>query len=151
MFLFWARSCRALWCLHKILKTNLTSTYFFKTSLGTTFSREICVKLRICIEIFKRWLSLRDQSLFLAWGRGKDLGLNKVKFNRSALWMLLHWSDPPINIWWLLRPPHPSMSSFSKQIWVVPPLNPSKVFSDPPLLGSQVRLIPPTKSVLSIF
>ena len=66
---------------------------------------------------------------------GEDLGLNKVKFTRSPLWMLLHWSgqaplitsdvfgDPP---------PLPSMSSFSKQIWVVPPLNPSKVFSDPP-------------------
>ena len=31
-----------------------------------------------------------------------------------------------------------------KQIWVVPPLNPSKIFSDPPLLGSQLRLIPPS-------
>ena len=44
---------------------------------------------------------------------------------------------PPNNFWWLSRsPPPPSpphhMSSFSKQIWVVPPLNPSKVFSDPP-------------------
>ena len=25
-----------------------------------------------------------------------------------------------------------------------PPLNPSKIFSDPPLLGSQLRLIPPS-------
>ena len=38
---------------------------------------------------------------------------------------------PPNNIWWLSRPPPPPMSSFSKQIWVVQPLNPSKVFSDP--------------------
>ena len=28
-------------------------------------------------------------------GGGEDLGLNKVKFGRSPLWMLLHWSDPP--------------------------------------------------------
>ena len=37
----------------------------------------------------------------------------------------------------------PPMSSFSKQIWVVSPLNPSKTFSDLPLLGSQLRLISP--------
>ena len=45
------------------------------------------------------------------------------------------------------------MSSFSEQIWVVPPLNPSKVFSDPPswvlsydwspLFSPQNRVIPP--------
>ena len=28
-------------------------------------------------------------------GGSKDLVLNKVKFGRSLLWMLLHWSDPP--------------------------------------------------------
>ena len=41
---------------------------------------------------------------------------------------------PPNNFWWLWRfPPRPPhMSSFSKQIWVVPPLNSSKVFSDLP-------------------
>ena len=42
---------------------------------------------------------------------------------------------PLNNIWWLSRfpPPH-KMSSFSKQIWLylLPPLNPSEVFSDPP-------------------
>ena len=61
----------------------------------------------------------KDRSLFIAWGGGRDLALNKVKFSRSSLCMLLHWSDPPINIWWLSRSPRP-MSSFSKQIWVVP-------------------------------
>ena len=25
----------------------------------------------------------------------EDLGLNKMKFSWSPLWMLLHWSDPP--------------------------------------------------------
>ena len=49
---------------------------------------------------------------------------------------------PPNNIWWLSRSPAP-MSSFFKQIWVVTPLNPSKAFSDLPLLGSQLRLISP--------
>ena len=37
------------------------------------------------------------------------------------------------------------MSSFSKQIWVVPPLNPSTVFSDPPPLGFSVMTDPPQK------
>ena len=38
--------------------------------------------------------------------------------------MLLHWSDPATNFWWLSWfPPPPSpapMSSFSKHIWVIP-------------------------------
>ena len=39
-------------------------------------------------------------------------------------------------------PPFPHhMSSFSKQIWVVPPLSPSKVFSDPPLQGNTCHTI----------
>ena len=40
---------------------------------------------------------------------------------------------PPNNVWWLswFPPPPPPMSLFSKLIWVLPPLNPSKVFSDP--------------------
>ena len=46
--------------------------------------------------------------------------------------MLLYWSDPPNNIWSLSRSPPLLMSSFSKRIWVVPPLNPSKVFRDCP-------------------
>ena len=86
----------------------------------------------------------RDRSLFIAGG--KDLGLNKVKFSRS----------PPLNVTSLKcspritfddfrdSPPPPTphpMSSFSKQIWVVPPLNPYQVLSDPTLLGSQLRLI----------
>ena len=79
---------------------------------------------------------LRDRSLFIAQAGtvGGDLVLNKVRFSRSPLWMSFHWSDPPDNFWWLSRPPPPPalMSSFAKQIWVVPPLNPSKVFSDPP-------------------
>ena len=35
------------------------------------------------------------------------------------------------------------MPSFSKQIWVVPPLNPSKVFSDPPFCSPKNQVIPP--------
>ena len=51
---------------------------------------------------------LRDRSLFIAesggGGGGKvggaeDLGLDRVKFSRSPLWMLFHWSDlPPTNV-----------------------------------------------------
>ena len=75
--------------------------------------------------------------------RAEDFGLNKVKFTLSPLWMLLHCSDPPITFDdFRDLPPHP-MSSFSKQKWVIPPPNPSKVFIDSPLLGSQLRLIPP--------
>ena len=47
------------------------------------------------------------------------------------------------NIWWLSRSPLP-MSSFSKQIWAVPPLPWSfESFQWSPLLGSRLRLIPP--------
>ena len=48
----------------------------------------------------------------------------------------------PNSIWWLSRSPHP-MSSFSKQIWAVPPLPWSfQSFQWSPLLGSRFRLIP---------
>ena len=76
-------------------------------------------------------IEVRNRSLFTPGKGGGDFGLNKVKFCRSPLWMLLHWMIPP------------TMSSFSKQIWVVPPLNPSKVFSDPPASGFSVTTDPP--------
>ena len=61
------------------------------------------------------------------------LGLNKMKFSRPP--------PPPSECYFtkviplitfddFRDPPH--MASFSNQIWVVPALNPSKVFSDPP-------------------
>ena len=63
---------------------------------------------------------------------------------------------PPNNFWWFSPPTPPHMSSFSKQIWVVRPLNPSISFSDPlfwilsyewsPLLFSQKSSDPPQKS-----
>ena len=37
----------------------------------------------------------------------------------------------------------PPISSFSKQIWVVPPLNPTKVFSYPPFCSPKKQVIPP--------
>ena len=50
---------------------------------------------------------------------------------------------PPNNIWWLSRSSN-RMSSFSKQISAVPPLLWSfQSFHWSPLLGSQLRLIPP--------
>ena len=74
----------------------------------------------------------RSKGPVIVYRRGKDLGQNKVKFSRYPLWMLLHWSDPPNNFWWLSQAPlPPPPSSFSKQIWVIPPLNPSEVFRDP--------------------
>ena len=63
----------------------------------------------------------------------------------------------PNNFWWLSwSPPPPPMPSFFKQIWVVPPLTPSKLFRDPPfwvlsyecspLLFAQKSSDPPLKS-----
>ena len=49
---------------------------------------------------------LRDLSLFIAGG--EDLGLNKVKFSWSPLWIFecyLTEVIPPNNIWWLPRSP----------------------------------------------
>ena len=114
---------------------------------------------RTHVEITRQWKSilrrppfrsaLRDWSLFIA-GRGRgDWGLNKVKFSRSPLWTLLHWSDPPNNFWsrelscfwWLSRSPK---SLFAKKIWVPPPASESfQSLQQSLLLGSQLRLILP--------
>ena len=92
---------------------------------------------------------LWDRSLFIAWGAGGKSG-GGFWAKQGEIYPIpplnvtsLQWS--PNNIWWLSRPPPPPhpMSSFSKQKWVIPPPNPSKVFIDSPLLGSQLRLIPP--------
>ena len=47
---------------------------------------------------------------------------------------------PPVNVASLNDPPY---HVFIFQIWVVPPLNPSKVFSDPPASGFSVTTDPP--------
>ena len=102
---------------------NDTLTVFFENFKRTTFNKDVL-----------------GTDHYLSPGAGaEDLGINKVKFSRSSLWMLLHVSDPP--------PPPITFDDFlhfpSKFEWS-PPLNPSKVFSDPPLLRSQLRLIPPS-------
>ena len=64
------------------------------------------------------------------WGGG-NLGLSKVKFSQSPPFECYFTAViPPNNFWWLLWFPPPS--SFSKKIWVIPSLNPSKLLSDPP-------------------
>ena len=65
-------------------------------------------------------------------GGAADLGLNKVKFSRSHLWNVTSLTWSPLITFDDFGDPPPPMSSFSKQIWVVPPLNSSKGFSDPP-------------------
>ena len=81
------------------------------------------------------------------WG---GWGLSKVKFSRSPLITFDDFRDPP-------PPPTtttttttttPTTHVFTFQANLsVPLLNPSKVFSDSPLiLGSQLRLIPPVCS-----
>ena len=68
----------------------------------------------------------------------------------------LKWSTPQITFDDFRDPPRP-MSPFSKQIWVVPPLNPSKDFSDPPFwvlsydlpfCSSKNQVIPPKPTAL---
>ena len=63
----------------------------------------------------------------------EDLGLNKVKFSRSPCECYFTEVIPLITFDDFHDSPSPLLlSSFSKRIWVVPPLNPSKVFSDCP-------------------
>ena len=57
---------------------------------------------------------------YMAYIREYPLALNVTSLKRSSLITFDDFRDPP-----LLR-------SFSKRIWVVRPLNPSKDFSDPP-------------------
>ena len=80
----------------------------------------------------------------LSPGGAGDLGLDKVKFSRSPLWMLPNWSDPPNNFWWLSRSPSPPPHVFIFQANLSgPPYESFQSFYWSPLLGSQLRLIPP--------
>ena len=75
-----------------------------------------------------------------ARGGGEYLGLTKVKFDRSPLWMLLYWNDPPNSFWWLSRsPPVVIFQSnfcgpplYSSGILSVPPFFLPKIFPPPP-------------------
>ena len=80
-------------------------------------------------------------------GRGGEgwggWGLSKVKFSRSPLITFDDFRDHP-------PPPTTTTTTTTPHVFTfqanlsVPLLNPSKVFSDSPLiLGSQLRLIPP--------
>ena len=76
--------------------------------------------------------------------------LNKVNFSLSPLWMLQFTEvTPPNNIWRLSQSPPLPMSSFSKQIWVVPmgswwsPLWILLKFSAIPPFGFSVTTDPP--------
>ena len=115
---------------------NDTLTVFFENFKRTTFNKDVL-----------------GTDHYLSPGAGaEDLGINKVKFSRSSLWMLLHVSDPPPppnNIW--------RLSSFSKQIWVVPPSesfqsfqwSPSSAFSvttDPPFCSPKIKWSRPKSS-----
>ena len=125
--------------------------------LGTRLSR-VDSRKRITTIVWTRidWCVFNDNENALGTGndlspggRAEDLGLNKVKFSRSPLWILLHWSDPPNNVWCLSRSSPPCLHFPSKFEWS--PLDPSKVFSDPPFrfsagahqTGSQFSADPP--------
>ena len=74
--------------------------------------------------------------------RVEELRLNKAKFSRPILWMLLHWSDPVNNFWWLSRLPRRHVFIFQANL-SGPPSESFQSFQRSPLLGSQLRLIPP--------
>ena len=72
----------------------------------------------------------------------KDLGLNKVKFSRSPFECYFTEVIPPNNIWWLSRSPPPHVFIFHANL-SGPPSESLQSFQLSPLLGSQLRLIPP--------
>ena len=109
------------------------------------------------VKYWRIFLELNSKGLFVPYrslGTGhylspgarwaKDLGLNKVKFSRFPLWMLLHWSDPPNNFWWLSRflPPPPHIFIFKANL-NGPPSEYFQSFQWFPVFGSQLLLIPP--------
>ena len=112
----------------------------------------LCV-LVLYEELVPSFLYLKK--LFLLFGLSADrrkswlivdnLGLNKVKSSWSALGMLLHWSvsppPPPITFDDFRDPP--TMSSFSKQIWVVPTSESFECFQWSPFLFSKNQGTPP--------
>ena len=75
----------------------------------------------------------------------KATQLRPQVFSVNGPVIIYHRGGGPFNVtslkWFPLKtfddfldpPPPPQMSSFSKQIWVVPRLHPSKVIIDPPL------------------
>ena len=77
------------------------------------------------------------------------INLSKVQSNilctwnlaDPSLWMLLHWSDPPNNIWWLSRSPPCHFFIFQANL-SGPPSESLPSFQWSPLFGSQLRLIP---------
>ena len=99
-----------------------------------------------CRQIRQLWASgssvVRDRSLFIAGGGG-GFGAKQWEILANPPFEFYFTAViPPNNIWWLSRFPPASCFHFPSQFeWS--PLNPSKVFSDPPLLGSRLRLTPP--------
>ena len=90
---------------------------------------------------------IRDRSLFITWGGGGAGGFGaKTRWNLADPLFEFYFTEviPPNNVW-RLSPSPPPMSSFSKQIWVVPP-ECFQSFQRPPLFGSQQE---PIKLVLS--
>ena len=81
-------------------------------------------------------------------GVGGGLGLNRVKFSRSSLWMLLQWNDPPNSFWWLSRSPPPCLHFPSKfewsPLWILPKFSAIPPFgfsvtSDSPFCSPKIK------------
>ena len=87
-------------------------------------------------------LVLHKGPVIIYWGGGGDLGLNKAKFSRFPLWLLFYRSDPPLITFDDFRDPLPHVFIFQANL-SGPPSESFQSFQQSPLLGSQLRLIPP--------
>ena len=93
--------------------------------VGPTMLGNCCVRLHVASRVYNE-ATLGTGHYLSPKGRGEDLGLNKVKSSRSPLWMLC----PLITFDDFRDPLH--VFIFQANMSGPPPLNPTKVFSDPP-------------------
>ena len=138
---------------------NFETKYFATSTCLQLDSRHSLIYWWCCWILGKYWEYFEENSRKFSVIRGSSSNYGKftrilLKIFYPGLELVGDEKHPPFecyftevitpnNIWWLSRSSHP-MSSFSKQIWAVPPLPWSfQSFQWPPLLGSQLRLIPP--------
>ena len=93
-----------------------------------------------CLNIFMRVLNSEFQDTLIATKLHAKFVRLRTRWRLTWGWMLLHWRDSPNNFRWLSRSP-PCLHFPSKFAWS--PLNPSKVFSDPPLWALSYDWSPP--------
>ena len=97
--------------------------------------------IMVCYGIFWSCQESGRVQISVSFGRGKDFGLR----NLADPPFECHFTEVifPNNIWWLLRSPaHPHAFIFQANL-SGPPSESFQSFQWSPLLGSQLRLIPP--------